>query len=126
MPLPLTEKKTLRIVAGFGAVFLFVGLLFPQGYWSGWFAGYLLGLLAVILHYVMSLVTSRIDEQLFLKYFLSGLFIRFLIILGLFFLLIITEKFDQLSFTVSFFISYIFHSVIDTILLNKKITDQTG
>ncbi len=126
MVLLQSEKKIIRILTLFGLVFLAVGLLFPHDYMMGWFAGYFLGLLAVILHYGMSLVTSRIHEQLFLKYFLAGLLIRFLIVLGLFFLLITMEKFDQLSFTVSFFISYIFHSVTDTILLNKKITDQTG
>jgi hypothetical protein len=126
MPLSAQATTAIRAIIIFGVIFLLAGLVFPAGYYSGWAMGYLLGLLAVILHYVMSLVTSRIDEQLFIKYFFTGLVIRFLIVLGLFFLLIISEKFDQLSFTVSFFISYIFHSVIDTILLNKKITDQTG
>ena len=100
--------------------------LLPEGMSAGWIAGYFLGLLAVILHYFFSIFTQRSDDVHFAKVFLAGLIVRFLIVIALFLLLLLSEKFDQFSFTVAFLISYIFHSVNDVILLNKKLTNRTG
>ena len=126
MRLQLTNKSIVKAVALFGVIFLLVTIFLPVHAQAGWVAGYSLGLLAVVLHYGMSLLTKQIDDELFVRYFFVGLAVRFITILALFILLIISEKFDQISFTVSFLISYIFHSVIDTILLNKKLTDRSG
>lgn len=126
MRLQLTNKSIVKSVVLFGVAFLLVTIFLPVHAQTGWMAGYSLGLLAVVLHYAMSLLTKHIDDELFVRYFFVGLAVRFITILGLFVLLIISEKFDQISFTVSFLISYIFHSVIDTILLNKKLTDRSG
>ena len=98
----------------------------PEGSAAGWITGYFLGLLAVLLHYGFSLLTSSVDDDKFAKVFLGGLVLRFLIVLSIFVILILSEKFDQLSFTVGFLISYIFHSVNDVILLNKKLTNLSG
>lgn len=122
----MTDKSIVKSVVLFGAAFLSVIIFLPGDAQIGWVVGYSLGLLAIILHYGMSLLTKQIDDQLFVRYFFVGLAVRFITILALFILLIISEKFDQISFTVSFLISYIFHSVIDTILLNKKLTDRSG
>lgn len=93
---------------------------------GGWFAGYALGLLAIALHFVMSSFAGRLEGDRFFQFFFGGVAVRFMIILGLFVILIISGKFDQLGFTVSFLISYIFHSVIDMILLNDELTNQSG
>jgi drug/metabolite transporter (DMT)-like permease len=119
------NKIPVYSIAGFAALFFVILLFLPSQAVSGWVAGYLLGFLAVVLHFAMSLFTKKIDDQYFMWYFFGGLFVRFLIILGLFLLFIISGKFDHLSFTVSFLISYIFHSVIDMIQLNKKLTNQS-
>ena len=105
---------------------LSAAFFFPEGSAAGWVAGYFLGLLAVLMHYGFSLFTRRVDDAQFTLVFLAGLVLRFLIILSLFLVLILTEKFDQFSFTVGFLISYIFHSVNDVILLNKKLTNLSG
>jgi drug/metabolite transporter (DMT)-like permease len=121
----LSRSKIAAALFSLAALFFVVFLLLPSQASSGLVAGYLLGFLAVVLHYVMSLFTNKISDQYFMWYYFGGLFVRFLIVLGLFLLLIISGKFDHLSFTVSFLISYIFHSVIDVILLNEKLTNQS-
>lgn len=121
-----SKKIPVFAITAFAALLFSILLFLPSHAISGWVAGYLLGFLAVVLHFVMSLFTKKIDDQYFMWYFFGGLFVRFLIILGLFLLLIISGKFDHLSFTVSFLISYIFHSIIDIIQLNKKLTNQSG
>ncbi|PWN06248.1 hypothetical protein [Rhodohalobacter mucosus] len=118
-----------RIVAALGIyafLHLITALFLPEGTVAGWIAGYILGLLAVIMHYLFSLFTRKVDDAHFAPVFLAGLLLRFLIVLSLFLVLILTEKFDQFSFTVGFLISYIFHSVNDVILLNKKLTNLSG
>jgi drug/metabolite transporter (DMT)-like permease len=120
-----SRPKIAAALISFAALFFVVFLLLPAHASTGLAMGYLLGFLAVALHYIMSLFTKKISDQYFMWYYFGGLFLRFLIVLGLFLLLIISGKFDQLSFTVSFLISYIFHSVIDMILLNKKLTNQS-
>lgn len=114
------------IIALFALFAFMISFIVPGHAQSGVLAGYGLGLLAVILHFVMSFFTRNMDNDSFFQLFFGGLMVRFLLILGLFIVLIISEKFDQLSFTVSFLISYIFHSVIDMIFLNDQLTNQPG
>lgn len=125
-----TLKQTPRPVAAALAIyaFLHLGIAFflPEGSAAGWIVGYFLGLLAVVLHYGFSLFTRKVDDTKFARVFLTGLVLRFVTILTLFVLVILSEKFDQFSFTVGFLISYIFHSVNDVILLNKKLTNLSG
>ncbi|TVR30234.1 MAG: hypothetical protein EA390_08655 [Balneolaceae bacterium] len=121
---PFQSKIAVALIS-FAALFFVIFLLLPTHASSGWAAGYLLGFLAVVLHYVMALLTKKISEQYIMRYYFVGLFVRFLIVLGLFLLLITSGKFDHLSFTVSFLISYIFHSKIDMIILNEKLTNQS-
>ena len=126
MNIPFLRLSVIKAMALFAIFFLITSLVLPIHAHGGLAAGYFLGLLAVILHFGMSLLSRYISDELFLRYFFTGLVVRFVTILALFLLIIILEKFVQLSFTVSFLISYIFHSVIDTILLNQKLTDQAG
>lgn len=123
-------KQMSRPITAALAIYAFLHLIsaffFPEGSSAGWIAGYFLGLLAVLMHYGFSLFTRRVDDAQFAPVFLAGLLLRFLMILSLFLILILSEKFDQFSFTVGFLISYIFHSVNDVILLNKKLTNLSG
>jgi len=124
MTTPSRSKIAVALIS-FATLFFVVFLLLPSHASSGLVAGYILGFLAVVLHYVMSFFSKNISDQYFMWYYFGGLFVRFLIVLGLFLILIISGKFDHLSFTVSFLISYLFHSVIDMILLNEKLTNQS-
>lgn len=104
------------IIASFVLNSMFLGILI----------GYFLGLLAVGLQYITSKVILNAQENSFFVFLFSTLFIRFLLVLSIFVLILLTTKIDSLGFTVSFIISYIHHSVIEIILINKKLTNRTS
>ncbi|REL33315.1 hypothetical protein DYD21_11075 [Rhodohalobacter sp. SW132] len=114
------------ILAGLALFFLISGFLMSGDSRTGWFAGYGVGLLAIILHYVTSLFSKRWNDELFFVVYTPAIFVRLIIVLAIFIGLLVWEKFDQFSFTVSFLISYICHSVINIILLNKELTNRSG
>lgn len=96
-------------------------LILPAKYITGWFIGYLLGFLAVLLHLFVVLFTRKLENESFLYLYYIGISLRFLIVLTLFTLLLVVTKIDQIAFTISFIISYIPHSVIEIILINKLV-----
>ncbi len=55
----------------------------------------------------------------FITWFYLSLGVRFLFVLVALVVILKTTKIHEISFTVSFIISYIFHSVIEIILINK-------
>ncbi|MDX1642585.1 MAG: hypothetical protein R3220_12855 [Balneolaceae bacterium] len=105
----------------FALLVLILILLLPAPEQIGWTAGYFLGLLAVIVHLVSSSINKEADENFLRLYFIS-LFVRFLIVCALFILILMATKINEFSFTVSFIISYIFHSVNEVIFLNYKLS----
>ncbi len=88
-----------------------------------WSAGYLIGLLAVVVHLLSSLFNKESGEKQFVQVYYLSLFIRFLMVIALFIFILLTTKIDEFSFTVSFIFSYIFHSVNEVILLNRKFSN---
>lgn len=122
----LLRKKTVIPVILFALFAVALSFLVPAGSQGGILAGYALGFLAFLLHLATGFLTRKLDNDQFFKVFFLSLTVRFLVILGLFILLILSEKFEQLSFTVSFLISYIFHSVTDMIFLNDQLSKQHG
>ena len=112
--------------AGLALFFLITGIFLSGEYRIGWFAGYGVGLLAIILHYATSSFSKKWDDGQFFTYYTPFMFLRLLIVLGIFIGLLIMEIFDQFSFTVSFLISYICHSVINIFLINKELTNRSG
>lgn len=114
---------------------IFAGLFFllvvclavwlPFDWGLGIAAGYLLGVLSVGLHLLASFRVRKKSLDVFLKHYYRGLFVRFLIVFVLFVFLLVSLKIDKFSFTVSFIISYIFHSVIEMIFLSKRISKQS-
>lgn len=111
---------SLSIFALLNVVLIF---LLPSVEGIAWLIGYLLGFFAVIVHLFSSLfIKDSPSEQFAAAYFLS-LFVRFLIVCIIFVILLITTKIDEFSFTVSFIISYIFHSVNEVIFLNQKFSN---
>lgn len=107
------------LIAGF---ILFMGsvFLFPGEHTAGWIAGYFVGLLATVLHFVQYLFTKQLQNKHFFSLYTPMSLARTMIVLLIFVVLLIWEKFDQFSFTVSFLISYIYHSVINIYLMNKN------
>ena len=120
-----TRVLRYALLASVLALFLLAWLLVPGLEFRGWFSGYLLGLFAVILHFFMSWLLKSIPaERMMVVYFL-GMAVRFLVVIALFILFVISEKFDQLSFTVSFLISYLLHSLIDLISVYQSLANRS-
>ncbi|MEX0890046.1 MAG: hypothetical protein WDZ33_00780 [Balneolaceae bacterium] len=107
-----------------GAASLILSLAVPSIDVVGWISGYLLGLLAIAVHLVMYQLFKDADWKQFLAYYYLVFFLRLLLILSLFFLVLAVTNIEQVSFTLSFIISYILHSVIDIILIHKTSTNR--
>ena len=113
---------TISLTAGF--IVLMLPALFFEGIsLTGWGAGYLLGLATVVLHLITSLISKRAGGNKFVGFYYFGLFIRFLFVCFILIFLLVTTKIDEFSFTVSFIISYIFHSVNEVIFLNQELSN---
>ncbi|MTI89649.1 MAG: hypothetical protein FH748_16990 [Balneolaceae bacterium] len=59
------------------------------------------------------------ESRLFIKVFFISMGVRFLLVLVLFIFLVGATKIDEIYFTVSFIISYLYQSVTEMIFLNK-------
>jgi hypothetical protein len=119
----LLDRKIVISTAVIGLLFLIVGIIIPNKSASGWFTGYLIGMVTVLLHLGASMFSKKTVLRDFISSYFFGLLLRFVLVLTLFVLILILTKIDELSFTVSFIISYILHSVNEVILLNQKLSD---
>lgn len=118
------EKKLVKTALLFAALFSVIGLILPKQATIGFLSGYSVGFLTVILHLSMSLFTHKSSiSKKFLKRYYYGFFVRLAVVSILFVLILILTEIDELSFTVSFIISYILNSVIEVIFLNQKLSD---
>jgi F0F1-type ATP synthase assembly protein I len=116
------RKEIIASAVGLGCSLLIASILHGS-YLTGWITGYLLGFTAVFVHFAVFLWTKRLDNDEFFFHYFLGITIRFLLVLTLFIILVAVLKIEQISFTLSFIISYILHSVIEIILINKMITN---
>ncbi len=123
----LREYKKELITAVSGVVIATAaGLFMPLHTAIGWAAGYILGMIAVAMHVLIVWLINDFDKRNFIGRYYLGIFFRFLLTLGLFTSLLILTEIEHFSFTLSFIISYIFYSVIDMILINKKFTKRSS
>lgn len=107
----------------FAVLSITIALLLTDDEKYAWIAGYLLGLFAVVVHLASSLFSGHKSSKQFTNIYYISLFLRFLIVLLMYALLLVLLNFDEFSFTVSFIISYLFHSVNEVILLNRKFSN---
>jgi len=122
----ITDKPALYMsIAGILAL-ICVMIIFTEIDAISVFVGYGIGMLAIGLHYLMSVLSMRWENETFLALYTPLSMLRLLLVLGLFVTLIFLGNFDQFSFTVSFLISYIYHSVINIFLLNKRTNNRPG
>ena len=119
----LLDRKIVLSTIVIGLLFFIVGIIIPNKFTSGWFTGYLIGMVTVLLHLGASMFSKKTVLRDFISSYFFGLLLRFVLVLTLFVLILILTKIDELSFTVSFIISYILHSVNEVILLNQKLSD---
>lgn len=123
----IAKKPSPRIfyisILGFSVLSFTIAFLLTDDEKFAWITGYLLGLLAVVVHLLSSLFTKNSSSKQFTNIYYVSLLLRFLIVLLLYSLILLLINFDEFSFTVSFIISYIFHSVNEVILLNRKFSN---
>jgi len=118
------EKKLVKTALLFATLFFIIGFFLPGKATTGFLAGYSVGFVTVILHLSMSLFTHKSSlSKKFMKRYYYGFFVRLAVVSVLFVLILILTEIDELSFTVSFIISYILNSVIEVIFLNQKLSD---
>lgn len=119
--MPLFSKY---IILGFFILNGIIAYILSDDIQFAWITGYLLGVLAVAIHLITSLFTNRKNDVSFFRHYYISLMLRFLIVCMLFILILTMIKIDEFSFTVSFIISYLFHSINEVILLNMKLSNQ--
>jgi len=81
--------------------------------------GFLLSFLFVISSTLIINKFWKREEPTFLKAFIFSIPIRFFIVLSVFIILLVITKIDEIYFTVSFIISYLYHSITETIFINN-------
>lgn len=122
----ITDKPALYMsLAGILAL-ICVTIIFTEIDAISLFVGYGIGMLAIGLHYLMSVLSITWENETFLALYTPLSMLRLILVLGLFVTLVFLGNFDQFSFTVSFLISYIYHSVINIFLLNKRTNNRPG
>src|SRR5690625_4388741 len=108
----------LAIIAG--ALLWLSAALLPMGIdIAGLLTGYFLGLLAVLMHYLVIWFTRDLEHERCFRLYAWGGCLRSTAILIHVTLLLRLVNIEQISFTLSFIISYIFHSVIEIVFLHK-------
>lgn len=99
-----------------GSIPFFDSTLEPLAWWTGT----ALGMLAPALHLASTRWILRFRGEAFHSAFYLSLLFRTVLVLGLFTAILVGTKIGKISFTLSFIISYIFHSVIDIILIQRN------
>jgi hypothetical protein len=101
-------------------IFLFALSFYLDNYkiWAV-FVGYTLSLIFVLSSIIIIHNFWDSKETVFFKVFLYSLPIRFFVVLTTFAILLKTTKIDEIYFTVSFIISYLYHSITKMIFIHK-------
>lgn len=82
-------------------------------------SGFFLSLVFVISSTIIVEKFWNSDEPTFFKAFILSIPLRFFFVLTTFAVLLLVTKIDEIYFTVSFIISYLYHSITETIFINK-------
>ncbi|MDX1667148.1 MAG: hypothetical protein R3350_07960, partial [Saprospiraceae bacterium] len=85
---------------------------------------HLLSFLFVASHFPLIRKLDLQGHSKFLKHYFISMAARFLAVLACFAAVLLYVHIDQILFTVSFIISYIFHSIIEMILFNKILENR--
>ncbi len=91
------------------------------------------GLLGFLLSFVFVLTSAWVNERLidsewgtFTEVFFFAMFVRFIVVLVALIFFLQLEKIDEIFFTVSFIISYLYHSVTEMILFNQLLHKKSS
>lgn len=114
----LALKYLQRSIEAF-IVLLAITFLVNEAFIGAAILSYILSFVFVGSNYIVLRKLKASAQDIFVTRFYLFLGIRFLLILVVLVVVLQTIKIHQIYFTVSFIISYIFHSVIEMILINK-------
>lgn len=116
-------RRILKEFLGFSLIAFLILLagtyLTVQSYLLAAVLAYLLSFLFVSSNFFVIRKIKGSDQSKFYWQFFISIGLRFILILVALVLVLKTIKIHQIYFTVSFIISYIFHSVIEIISINK-------
>lgn len=117
-------SRTLKIGVAVSALILLTFFVIPLSSFWALLLGYMLSFLFVASNFFVIRQIDTEGQKKFLKYFFGSLVARFVLVLTAFALVLVAIKIDQILFTVSFIISYILHSVIEVIFINKILENE--
>ena len=100
---------------------IFVGYWILPGYLFETLIAYLIALVFVGGAMWVWVRFWTISSQNFIKVYYITTLIRFSMVILLLFISLSTIKFDQMFFTVNFIISYLYHSVIELLLIHHRL-----
>lgn len=117
--------KKLLTLGTAGLLFLSASLfLLSHNAALGIVVGYALSFIFVASNFLIVRKIELKDQNEFLTLFFVSITLRFILVLLCFAVVLTVVKIDQILFTISFIISYIFHSVIEIIFINKVLENR--
>lgn len=122
------DKYLLKFSAIAGVLFLFIALILflaKHDSLSNFSIAYLMSFIFTGSNFLVMRKVDLHDQSRFTKIFGISLAVRFLLVIAALIFMLKALNNHQIFFTVSFIISYICHSVIEIIFLNKILETDT-
>lgn len=124
--MPSNYLRNFLFYSGIGLLVMAAGFSFVgTGALAASLAAYLLSFTFTGSNYAVIRKIGVKSHKRFYRIFLVSLAIRFTVVLALFVFILKVVEIHHIYFTVSFIISYIFHSVIEIIYLHKTLETET-
>lgn len=114
-------KINLLVLIGIALLFIFL----PLGSAVSVLAGFLLGFIFVLTSAWVHDKFLHLEEERFTKLFYRSTLTRFFFVLVFLIIMLSLSKIDEIYFTVSFIISYLYSSVAEMILFNQTLTSKS-
>jgi len=114
-------KINTYILVGIVLLFIFLPLEASVSVLAGFGLGFIFVLTSAWVHSKF----LHLEEERFTKFFYRSILIRFFFIVVFLIIILSLSKIDELYFTVSFIISYLYNSVAEMILFNQTLTNKS-
>ncbi len=114
-------KINTYILVGIVLLFIFLPLEASVSVLAGFGLGFIFVLTSAWVHSKF----LHLEEERFTKFFYRSILIRFFFIVIFLIIILSLSKIDELYFTVSFIISYLYNSVAEMILFNQTLTNKS-
>ncbi len=118
-------KLLIKINLILAAIVVILALLLPFEIGFSIISGYFIAFLFVLSAAWIHNKFFKIDENRFIKLFYRSFFLRLLLVVIVLTIFLSLSKINEIYFTVSFLISYIYNSVAEMILFNKILSKKS-